>query len=47
MFGHEVAFSDGAPTLPDFWDDTISTDALQSTVRKVVRIRAEEFVVQG
>lgn len=47
LFDHEVAFSDRAPRLTDFWDDSVSADALQPAVRKVVRIRAEQFVVQG
>jgi hypothetical protein len=47
LFDHEVAFSDRAPRLADFWDDSVSANALQPAVRKVVRIRAEEFVVQG
>lgn len=47
LFDHEVAFSDRAPGLADFWDDSVSANALQPAVRKVVRIRAEEFVVQG
>lgn len=47
LFDHEVSFSDRAPMLADFWDDSVSADALQPAVRKVVHIRAEEFVVQG
>lgn len=47
LFDHEVAFSDRAPRLADFWDDSVSADALQPEVRKVVRLRAEEFAVQG
>ena len=47
MFDHEVAFSDRAPTLADFWDASVSVDALQPAVRKVVRIKAEQFVIQG
>jgi len=47
LFDHEVAFSDRAPTLADFWDDSVSADALQPAVRKVVRIKAEQFVIQG
>jgi hypothetical protein len=47
LFDHEVAFSDRVPRLADFWDDSVSADALQPAIRKVVRIRAEEFVVQG
>ncbi len=47
LFDHEVAFGDRAPRLADFWDDSVSADALQPAVRKVVRIRAEAFVVQG
>jgi hypothetical protein len=47
LFDHEVAFSDHAPKLSDFWDDSVSTDVLQPAVRKILRMRAEEFVVQG
>jgi hypothetical protein len=47
LFDHEVAFSDRPPMLADFWDDSVAADALQPAVRKVVRIRAEQFVVQG
>jgi hypothetical protein len=47
LFDHEVAFSERAPMLTDFWDDSVSADALQPAVRKVVRVRAEQFVVQG
>jgi hypothetical protein len=47
LFDHEVSFSDRAPRLTDFWDDSVSADALQPAVRKVVRVRAEQFAVQG
>jgi hypothetical protein len=47
LFDHEIAFSDHAPRLTDFWDDSVSVNALQRPVRKVVRIRAEVFVVPG
>lgn len=47
LFDHEVAFSDRVPSLSDFWDDSVSADGLQPAVRKVVRMRADEFVVQG
>ena len=47
LFDHEVAFSERAPKLTDFWDDSVAADALQPAVRKVVRIRADQFVVQG
>jgi hypothetical protein len=47
LFDHEVAFSDRAPRLADFWDDSVSADSLQPAVRKVVHIRADEFVIQG
>ena len=46
-FDHEVAFGDGPPTLADFWNDAVSADASQPVVRKVVRIRGDQFVVQG
>lgn len=47
LFDHEVAFSDRAPRLSDFWDDSVSADVLQPAVRKVIRMRADEFAVQG
>lgn len=47
LFSHEVAFGDRAPLLTDFWDDTVAADAFQPAARKVVRVRAEEFLVQG
>ncbi len=47
LFGYEVAFSDQPPLLTDFWDDAVAADAFQPTIRKVVRIQADEFVVQG
>lgn len=47
LFDYEIAFSDHAPMLADFWDDSVSADATQPTTRKVVRIRADQFVVQG
>lgn len=47
LFDHEVAFGLRPPGLADFWDDTVASDALQPAMRKVVRIRAEQFGVQG
>jgi hypothetical protein len=47
LFDYEIAFSDHAPILTDFWDDSVSANGVQPTTRKVVRIRAEQFVVQG
>jgi len=47
LFDHEVAFSDRPPSLADFWDDAVSADATQPVVRKVVRIRADQFGAQG
>jgi len=47
LFDHEVAFSDRPPSLTDFWDDAVSVEASQPVVRKVVRVRADQFCVQG
>jgi hypothetical protein len=47
LFDHEVAFSDHAPALTDFWDDSVSADARQPAVRTVLRIQAQKFPVQG
>lgn len=45
VFTYEVLFSDRPPFVADFWDDGVSRLARQAAVRKVVRVRAEEFVV--
>jgi hypothetical protein len=47
LFDHEVAFSERPPLLTDFLDDTVSVEGSQPTIRKVVRVQAEQFVVQG
>lgn len=45
FFGYEVLYSDRPPQLSDFLDDALSLEVTTPAVRKVVRIRAEEFVV--
>lgn len=47
LFGHEVAYSEVPPMLTDFGDDTVAYESLQAATRKVVRVRGEEFLVQG
>lgn len=47
LFDHEVAFGERPPLLADFWDDSVAADGTQPAVRKVVRMRAEQFAVQG
>lgn len=47
LFDYEVAFSDRPPMLSDFWDDTVAADGTTPAVRKVIRIRADQFFVQG
>jgi hypothetical protein len=44
-FPFEVLYSDRPPTLKDFWDDAVATDISQLAIRKVIRIRGEEFAV--
>ncbi len=46
-FLRDGAFSDRPPLLVDFWNDAVATDATQPVVRKVVRIRADQYGVQG
>jgi len=41
----EVLYSDRPPALNDFWDDTVSADISQLAIRKVIRVRGEEFAV--
>lgn len=42
---YDLLFGPRPPLLTDFWDDTVAADSLQPAVRKVLRIRGEEFVV--
>ncbi len=44
-FTYETLFGDRPPTLSDFWDDKVARSIQQVSVRKVVRVRGEEFVV--
>lgn len=44
---YEVLFGDRPPQLADFWDDDVAHTLLRPAVRKVVRARGDEFVVQG
>jgi len=46
FFPYEVLFSDRPPFIMDFLDDQLSTSVNQKAMRKVVRISAEEFVVE-
>jgi hypothetical protein len=45
FFPYEVLFSDHPPFLRDFLDDLVSVTTKQVAQRKVVRIKAEEFIV--
>lgn len=45
-FGEEISFSERPPLLTDFFDPTVSDDVAQPALRKVLRIRGEEFFVQ-
>jgi hypothetical protein len=44
-FSYETLYSARPPYLIDFWNDEVAADVSQPAVRKVVRIRGEEFVV--
>jgi len=44
-FPFEVLYGDRPPALKDFWDDTVAADISQLAIRKVIRIRGEEFAV--
>lgn len=46
-FSYEILYGDRPPRLTDFWDNAVARDVRQPAVRKVVRVRGEEFVVQG
>ncbi len=47
MLSYEVLFGDRPPLLGDFWDDSVAADIEQPTIRKAVRLRGEEFSIQG
>ena len=44
-FTYEVLYGERPPRVIDFWDASVSRTVKQASVRKVVRIRGEEFVV--
>jgi len=44
-FTYESLFGDHPPFVSDFWDNSVSADIEIPAVRKIVRVRAEEFVV--
>ena len=47
LFSYEVCFSERPPMVADFWHDDVADTVLQLAVRKVIRVRGEEFHVQG
>jgi len=47
FFSYEVCFAERPPLVADFWRDEVADDVLQPAVRKVIRVRGDEFVVQG
>jgi hypothetical protein len=42
---YETLYGDRPPSLKDFWDDSVSAEISQLAIRKVIRIRGEEFAV--
>ncbi len=46
LFTYEVIYGDRPPRLADFWDDTVAYDGKGVAIRRVLRIRGEEFNVQ-
>lgn len=44
-FTYEVLYGDRPPRLTDYWEDSVARSVRQAAIRKVVRIRGEEFVV--
>jgi hypothetical protein len=47
MLSYELLYGDRPPLLGDFWDDSVASDVEQPTIRRAVRLRAEEFNIQG
>jgi hypothetical protein len=46
-FSREACFSDRPPLVSDFLDDSVADDFSHPLSRKIIRVRAEEFTVQG
>lgn len=44
---YDILFGDRPPFLSDFWDDKVSSEVQQLALRRVVRVSAKEFDVQG
>jgi hypothetical protein len=44
-FSYETLFGPRPPRLVDFWNDEVAGDVPQLAIRKVVRVRGDEFVV--
>jgi hypothetical protein len=44
-FTFEVLYGDRPPLVMDFWNEAVTREVSQLAVRKVVRVRGEEFVV--
>src|SRR5947209_6038036 len=44
---YEVLYGQRPPRLSDFWDEAVSRTVMRPAVRKVIRLRGDEFVVQG
>ncbi|MHB8572610.1 MAG: hypothetical protein ACYDAY_06595 [Candidatus Dormibacteria bacterium] len=42
---YEVLYGDRPPRLSDFWNDAVAGSVKQVAIRKVVRVRGDEFVV--
>jgi hypothetical protein len=47
VFSRAICFSDHPPLVSDYLDDTVADDYRQPVTRKIIRIRSEEFMVQG
>ncbi len=45
-FTYKTLYGDARPPcIEDFWDDSLAADVSQATVRKVIRVTGQEFVV--
>jgi hypothetical protein len=42
---YEILYGEHPPCLVDFWDESVSREIQQVAVRKVIRVRSEEFFV--
>jgi hypothetical protein len=47
MFNQETLFGDNPPFVTDYWDEEVSGSIALKRIQRIVRLRFDEFVVEG